>query len=588
MRAVSDGDLPALKKLLESGADVNSANQSGQTALMLAAVMGYADIVACLMEAGANPQMRDRLGLTAMEWSTRRGFSEITQLLTKLPALRPTPSVTTAAKEKIPVVPPAVARESEPAEVLTSFEKPIEPPALANDSAASSTVSSATGSQSQGLTDSPAQQPAPSREPRPQVGNPIESAAAVAHSQTVESESTSETLHQSPAEEVLRDEGDDTPTQPRIPKPAPDITPLRTTPTPASPVSKTASSASVQKPLTNERTPAFAASPLGLSTTPASDHSADVSNFKRCPKCNAVYQNTFQLYCTHDRSALVGTHDLQPVAAATNSSTPIAVWLLIALVLGISAFGAYRLTAYLFRTEEASVPVAAKPTQPPVEAKKPSFSVGGALAGMEMNIPEPEYPAELQSAGVSGPITVRIRVNKNGRVISAAASSGDRQLRAAAVKAARQATFAADKLAEVSPRSNVVSGTITYEFALPPPRAEASPTASQADTGASTTNPQPSNADPNVPVVSEELVSAAIEVPAAEYPSRARRAGIEGTITVTVRVNHAGKVISWRSSTGDSQLRAAAIRAARKATFSSEKLPGSGDVLGTITYNFKP
>lgn len=339
-----------------------------------------------------------------------------------------------------------------------------------------------------------------------------------------------------------------------------------------------------------ESSPAFAASTLRLSTTPPSDQAADVSNLKRCPQCNAVYHNTSQFYCTHDSTPLVGIEDLHPVATASKSSTPFAVWLLVAFVIGMSAFGACRLTSYLLRRGEqtpAPATIAAKPVQPPVEVKKPFFRVGGALAGMELNVPEPKYPAQLQSAGVSGPITVRIRVNKNGRVISAAASSGDRRLRAAAVKAARQATFATEKFAEISPRSNVVSGTITFEFAPPQSDTGTSTTVSTNDNSTSTPSPEPANANPNAPVVSEELASAAINVPAAEYPSRPRRAGIGGTITVTVRVNRAGKVISWRSSTGDSQLRAAAIKAARKASFSSDKLPGRGDVLGTITYNFK-
>jgi TonB family protein len=206
---------------------------------------------------------------------------------------------------------------------------------------------------------------------------------------------------------------------------------------------------------------------------------------------------------------------------------------------------------------------------------------------MQLNIPEPEYPTEAQSEGVSGPITVTIRVNKKGQVISATSRTGDRRLRAAAVKAARQATFAPDKLAEVNPQTSVVSGTITYEFAPPAAAvATSSPATTSADPNATTTPAERVNADPDAPVVSDTLAGAALNVPAAEYPSRAKREGIEGSITVTVRVNRAGKVISWRSSTGDSQLRAAAIRAARKASFARDKLPGSGDVLGTITYNF--
>jgi hypothetical protein len=46
-------------------------------------------------------------------------------------------------------------------------------------------------------------------------------------------------------------------------------------------------------------------------------------------------------------------------------------------------------------------------------------------------------------------------------------------------------------------------------------------------------------------------------------------------------------VISARSFEGDWRLRAAAIKAATKATFSAEKLSGR-EASGTIIYTFKP
>jgi ankyrin repeat protein len=46
MRAASDGDVQAVRSLLAAGADVNATNQGGQTALMLAALMGNGELVA--------------------------------------------------------------------------------------------------------------------------------------------------------------------------------------------------------------------------------------------------------------------------------------------------------------------------------------------------------------------------------------------------------------------------------------------------------------------------------------------------------------------------------------------------------------
>lgn len=404
-----------------------------------------------------------------------------------------------------------------------------------------------------------------------------------------------------PVKEPTQDEEEETLTRatgpvltPNAPRPAARFAVAETSASesPRMRAARLAATAATQEP------PAFQTSTLGISAGPIASDSADVGELKRCPKCKTVYPDAQFSYCPHDYAKLITGAEVQSVPEPPPASTPITVWLLIAFVLGSSAFAAYKLTAYLWQAEPPK-PVAAKPAeQPPAEIKKPTFSISGPLAGREVSIPEPEYSAELQGAGIGGPITVRIRVNRNGRVISAASSSGDRRLRTAAVKAATQATFSPEKLAEVNPRSRVVSGSITYEFAPKTTDATTSNAATAPRSPDDNSGSIPSNesasatststAAPNSPVVGDPLTNAALAVPAAEYPSRAKRAGIGGTITVTVRVNRAGKVVSWRSSSGDSQLRAAAIKAARKATFSREKLPGTGDVLGTITYNFKP
>jgi TonB family protein len=55
-----------------------------------------------------------------------------------------------------------------------------------------------------------------------------------------------------------------------------------------------------------------------------------------------------------------------------------------------------------------------------------------------------------------------------------------------------------------------------------------------------------------------------------------------------VRVNRQGKVVSWRTLDGNRAFREAALKAAKKATFSPQKLGDITSVLGTITYSFKP
>jgi TonB family protein len=99
--------------------------------------------------------------------------------------------------------------------------------------------------------------------------------------------------------------------------------------------------------------------------------------------------------------------------------------------------------------------------------------------------------------------------------------------------------------------------------------------------------PAVSHPDENLPVTGDALAGTEIDLPQAEYPRSLLSQGIAATITVTVRVNRLGKVISWLTSSGDSKLRAAALKAAKKARFDPAKLPGKGEVVGTITYNFK-
>ena len=452
-----------------------------------------------------------------------------------------------------------------------------EPVAVATESIVSSSAAVEVKSQPQKL---PASTEPPKTESTPFVRPEV--APPTTNIPSAELQGISDAVDQSWIEPL--DEEEETLTQPIFEAPAREETLPNIISPVASPRSAVPSTPTVRRSAV-ENAPAFAGSTLGLSSSITREDTTEVRNLKRCPKCNTVYQNTYFSYCSRDSARLIGINEVQVVASA-NPSTPVAVWLLIAFVLGASAFAAYRLTQYLYRAEEtAPATVATTPEESPAEVRKPFFTIGGDLAGMEVNVPEPPYPSELQGAGVTGPITVTIRVNRYGRVISAASSNGDRRLRSAAVRAARQATFAPDKLAAANRRSGVVAGTITYEFAPPQPVTAPSTAPTQTDNSSAT---NATNADPNAPVISDSLAAAALNVPAAEYPSSAQRAGVDGKITVTIRVNRKGKVISWRTSAGDSQLRAAAIRAARKATFSPEKLQGTGEVLGTITYNFTP
>lgn len=67
MLASFDGDLGAVRRLLEAGADVNATDRDGDTALMFAALKGHAEVVRELLENGADVNFAARNGWTALK-----------------------------------------------------------------------------------------------------------------------------------------------------------------------------------------------------------------------------------------------------------------------------------------------------------------------------------------------------------------------------------------------------------------------------------------------------------------------------------------------------------------------------------------
>lgn len=272
---------------------------------------------------------------------------------------------------------------------------------------------------------------------------------------------------------------------------------------------------------------------------------------------------------------------------STTASGRSMLWAMIAVTLLGAAYVTYRLTN---RSPEKLAPApatATKPTeaQPKVAPAKPLPVVAGELAGAELDVPDAKYaPTSAGRNGddvKAGTVTVRIQVNRKGNVTATRVLSGPLSLRMAAIQAARKATFAPEKH-----KNKLRTGTIAYEFVTPPsppPASTGSPTASTSASEA----PAVPNPNENLPVTGDALAGTEIDLPQAEYPKSLLRQHISGTIVVTVRVNRAGKVISWLTSKGDIRLRAAALKAAKKAHFNPAKLSGKGEVVGTITYNFK-
>lgn len=92
LAAAQNGDLALVEEYLDKGADINSRDENGRTALMNAAAGGYLDseqtnyinIVQALLERGAEVNIKDRFGFTALMYAADNNrYSAAEMLLAK-------------------------------------------------------------------------------------------------------------------------------------------------------------------------------------------------------------------------------------------------------------------------------------------------------------------------------------------------------------------------------------------------------------------------------------------------------------------------------------------------------------------------
>lgn len=82
-RAVTRGDVEAVRQLLQSGADVNARDRYGQTALMLAAHHGHREVVETLVGSGADLNVTAKYNLSALMLAIVAGHAAIARLLAR-------------------------------------------------------------------------------------------------------------------------------------------------------------------------------------------------------------------------------------------------------------------------------------------------------------------------------------------------------------------------------------------------------------------------------------------------------------------------------------------------------------------------
>jgi ankyrin repeat protein len=78
---VAEARLERVRQSLEHGLDVNKADPSGRTAVMMAAFEGYTEVVKLLLDHGAEVGRRDGAGRTAMMYASSGPFPQTVELL---------------------------------------------------------------------------------------------------------------------------------------------------------------------------------------------------------------------------------------------------------------------------------------------------------------------------------------------------------------------------------------------------------------------------------------------------------------------------------------------------------------------------
>lgn len=423
MGAVTDGDTEAVRALLAAGSDVNGTASGGRTPLILAILFGRTQIIGLLLEAGADPQQRDSLGLNAVDWAERKGFAEEVKLLTRRQASK---------QETLPVTP-----SSEPMPPGGSAPSQFEKQTTRGSRASTQSVSAEEKSRRwlAGLKrriDEEASHKIKEAEPAPPPTMEMEP--------TAEDEFPPVVVNDRPFEASAHVP------EPAVSSPAERVPSVHTESLVGD---QTSPAQAIEFLVPTNDVATSEPPPLTIWTPPPTSNRR-----KRCPKCNAVYGSELLAYCAIDATPLVDVNQPVFTSPPETARMPL-VWLLVVLSFTVAGGVTYFMIPDL--RSEPNAPPETSPTQ--VQSITNAPLVAGGLSGKQLEVPAAEYPASARSEHVSGMVTVRVTVNKKGKVIAVKVLEGDWRLRKAANAAALKATFSAEKLME---RKTV--GTIAYTF----------------------------------------------------------------------------------------------------------------------------
>jgi len=172
---------------------------------------------------------------------------------------------------------------------------------------------------------------------------------------------------------------------------------------------------------------------------------------KRCPQCNAIYNGELVSYCAHHIVPLVDA-DEPVISDPPKSSMPL-FWILVVITLSGSIVVGSLITTYIYKSNQAAARNAGQP-----QIQKGAPEVNPELEGKAVSLPEAECPVNGPEP-VTGTVTVKVMVDKNGQVYWAQGAGGNWLMRGASTEAAMKSTFAPEKLG-----GRETEGIITYTF----------------------------------------------------------------------------------------------------------------------------
>ena len=442
-------DEGAVKALLSEGADVNVRNNSGQTPLILAIVSGQDHLLTLLLEAGADPSLRDHTQLNAVDWAERKGRGDLTQLLAR--TTQSSNSSTRNLNEKLfeaeKKTPPSLD-EQRHGRSLSSDEKSRQWLAgikrrLDEKAAKETTKSQSVPSQSNqsNIVRSGGTLPAIPDQVTPEISE----------APPIIDEVTSENNKAG----FITDQ-----VTPEISKAPPLIDKVTAENNKAGFITDQVTPEISKAPfLTHDAIPEiFPQTTAGISPATARGiplastlPSKPSSSRKRCPKCNTFYNNELLAYCAYHIVPLVDA-DAPIVTPNAKRPSPL-LWILVLITLSLSIVVGMFLSGYLYQNNDRLDSLA-----PAVTTTRQGIPVlGNTLVRKAVTLPAAEItPRTLQQTAT---ITVSVKIDKRGRVVSASSPEGDRLLLEAAIEAAKRSTFSVEKL-----RGRGTEGTITYTF----------------------------------------------------------------------------------------------------------------------------